>query len=49
LFGKLARGKKCDAIEGIFVEGKEIMEKYKGRRRSMSASSRRDFPLRHPQ
>jgi len=25
-----ARGKKCDAIEGILDEGKEIMEEYKG-------------------
>src|ERR1700751_1069035 len=27
--GKPARGKKCDAIEGILDEGKEIMEEYK--------------------
>ena len=27
-FGKPARGKKCDAIEGILDEGKEIMEEY---------------------
>jgi ferritin-like metal-binding protein YciE len=27
---KPARGKKCDAIEGIIEEGKEIMEEYKG-------------------
>ena len=26
--GKPARGKKCDAIEGMFDEGKEIMEEY---------------------
>jgi ferritin-like metal-binding protein YciE len=26
--GKTARGKKCDAIEGILDEGKEIMEEY---------------------
>lgn len=26
--GKAARGKKCDAIEGILDEGKEIMEEY---------------------
>ncbi|MGX1329246.1 ferritin-like metal-binding protein YciE [Bradyrhizobium elkanii] len=26
--GKPARGKKCDAIEGIIDEGKEIMEEY---------------------
>lgn len=26
--GKAARGKKCDAIEGIIDEGKEIMEEY---------------------
>jgi len=25
-----ARGKKCDAIEGILDEGKEIMQEYKG-------------------
>src|SRR3978361_1207609 len=30
LIGKAARGKKCDAIEGILDEGKEIMEEYKG-------------------
>lgn len=30
LLGKAARGKKCDAIEGILDEGKEIMEEYKG-------------------
>ena len=29
LLGKPARGKKCDAIEGILDEGKEIMEEYK--------------------
>src|ERR1700739_4176650 len=28
LLGKPARGKKCDAIEGILDEGKEIMEEY---------------------
>ena len=28
LLGKAARGKKCDAIEGILDEGKEIMEDY---------------------
>lgn len=28
--GKAARGKKCDAIEGILDEGKEIMEEYAG-------------------
>ena len=28
LMGKPARGKKCDAIEGIIDEGKEIMEEY---------------------
>jgi ferritin-like metal-binding protein YciE len=27
--GKPARGKKCDAIEGILDEGKEIMSEYK--------------------
>jgi ferritin-like metal-binding protein YciE len=30
LLGKPARGKKCDAIESILDEGKEIMEEYKG-------------------
>ena len=30
LIGKPARGKKCDAIEGILDEGKEIMSEYKG-------------------
>ena len=30
LLGKPARGKKCDAIEGILDEGKEIMQGYKG-------------------
>ena len=30
LLGKAARGKKCDAIEGILDEGKEIMEEYAG-------------------
>ncbi|WP_315799209.1 ferritin-like domain-containing protein [Bradyrhizobium sp. SZCCHNRI3043] len=30
LIGKPARGKKCDAIEGIIDEGKEIMDEYKG-------------------
>jgi ferritin-like metal-binding protein YciE len=29
LLGKPARGKKCDAIEGILDEGKEIMDEYK--------------------
>jgi ferritin-like metal-binding protein YciE len=29
LLGKPARGKRCDAIEGILDEGKEIMEQYK--------------------
>jgi ferritin-like metal-binding protein YciE len=28
LLGKPSRGKKCDAIEGILDEGKEIMEEY---------------------
>ena len=28
LLGKAARGKKCDAIEGIIDEGKEIIEEY---------------------
>ena len=30
LIEKPARGKKCDAIEGILDEGKEIMDDYKG-------------------
>jgi ferritin-like metal-binding protein YciE len=30
LLGKPARGKKCDAIEGILDEGQEIMQEYKG-------------------
>ena len=30
LLGKTVRGKKCNAIEGILDEGKEIMEEYKG-------------------
>jgi ferritin-like metal-binding protein YciE len=30
LLGKPARGKKCDAIEGILEEGQEIMQEYKG-------------------
>jgi ferritin-like metal-binding protein YciE len=30
LLDKPARGKTCDAIEGILDEGKEIMEEYKG-------------------
>ena len=28
MIGKPARGKKCDAIEGIIDEGKEIMDEY---------------------
>jgi ferritin-like metal-binding protein YciE len=28
LLGKPARGKKCDAIEGIIDEGKEVMQEY---------------------
>jgi ferritin-like metal-binding protein YciE len=28
LIGKPARGKKCDAIEGILDEGKEVIEEY---------------------
>ena len=28
LLGKPARGKKCDAIEGIIDEGKEVMDEY---------------------
>lgn len=30
LLGKPARGKTCDAIEGILNEGKEIIDEYKG-------------------
>src|ERR1700754_1471026 len=30
LLGKPARGKKCDAIEGILDEGQEIVQEYKG-------------------
>jgi len=29
LLGKPARGKKCDAIEGILDEGQEVMQEYK--------------------
>ena len=28
LLGKPARGKKCDAIEGIIDEGKDVMDEY---------------------
>lgn len=28
--GQAAKGKKCDAIEGIITEGEEIMKEYKG-------------------
>ena len=37
LLGKAARGKKCDAIEGILDEGKEIMEDMPTRPHSMPA------------
>lgn len=30
LIGKSARGKTCEAIQGIIAEGEEIMEEYKG-------------------
>jgi ferritin-like metal-binding protein YciE len=30
IFGQPARGKKCEAIEGIIAEGEEIMREYKG-------------------
>lgn len=30
LLGKSARGKTCEAIQGIIAEGEEIMEDYKG-------------------
>ena len=30
LIGSPARGKRCDAIEGIIEEGKEVMQEYKG-------------------
>lgn len=29
IMGKTARGKTCDAIEGIIAEGEEIMEEFK--------------------
>jgi len=29
IMGKAARGKTCDAIEGIIAEGEEIMEEFK--------------------
>jgi ferritin-like metal-binding protein YciE len=41
LLGKAARGKKCDAIEGILDEGKEIMEEMPTRPRSTPACWRR--------
>lgn len=31
LIGKPARGKTCDAIEGILAEGEEVMDEYKGK------------------
>lgn len=57
LLGKPARGKTCDAIQGILEEGKEIMEEYAGtsvpgRRLAGGRSGRRalrDLPLRHPE
>lgn len=30
IIGKPARGKTCDAIEGILAEGEEVMDAYKG-------------------
>lgn len=30
IIGKAARGKTCDAIEGIVAEGEEIMDEFKG-------------------
>ncbi|KQV36698.1 MULTISPECIES: ferritin-like domain-containing protein [unclassified Rhizobium] len=30
IVGKTARGKTCDAIQGIIAEGEEIIEEYKG-------------------
>ena len=30
LIGKSARGKTCEAIQGLIAEGEEIMEEYKG-------------------
>ena len=30
IFGQPARGKKCEAIEGIIAEGDSIMKEYKG-------------------
>ena len=54
MLGKPARGKKCDAIEGIIDEGKEIMEEYAetGTRRRTSGRragrrALRNLPLRH--
>ncbi|NJO53873.1 MAG: ferritin-like domain-containing protein [Bacteroidales bacterium] len=30
IFGKPARGKTCEAIQGLIAEGEDIMEEYKG-------------------
>jgi ferritin-like metal-binding protein YciE len=32
VIGKAARGKTCEAIQGIIAEGEEIMEEYAKRR-----------------
>ena len=55
MLDKPARGKKCDAIEGILDEGKEIMEEYADTpaldaglsRRGAGGRTLRDLPLRH--
>jgi hypothetical protein len=50
LLGKPARGKKCDAIEGIIEEGKEIMEEYADTPAAGGSAGRRalrDLALRH--
>src|ERR1700704_5460433 len=39
LLGKPARGKTCDAIQGILEEGKEIMDEYAGTSRWTPACS----------
>jgi hypothetical protein len=54
---KPARGKKCDAIEGILDEGKKVMEEYKGEvaldtgplGRSSVGRALRDFAIRDAQ
>ena len=46
LLGKPARGKKCDAIEGILDEGKARRRPAGG---GASGRALRDFTLRHPE